>query len=268
MRWLDSRRGWHNGIGGTTGSPAPSAARAGGNAGTAGTGAAGRGGTTGTAGTTGAAGRGGTTGPAANPGTAGTTGTGGTGSGMMGHATSIKPATHPAGRRTARPARSTRAYGGPLYQVAARLGQDHQGHPVGAGGFANSSMQDSFCSGTTCTIPIIYDQSATGITFASPGSRTGCRAAATPPMPTAAKTRSGGTLSTASRAATTSRIERACSCPGRRTSPRAGDHHLLDRADTPCEHGALVWPRTPRIACRILAEQLQLQHVLHLGGDR
>ncbi len=31
-----------------------------------------------------------------------------------------------------------------------------------AGGFADSSSQDSFCSGTTCTIPIIYDQSPNG----------------------------------------------------------------------------------------------------------
>jgi hypothetical protein len=33
---------------------------------------------------------------------------------------------------------------------------------VGPGGFANSADQDSFCSGTSCTIPIIYDQSPNG----------------------------------------------------------------------------------------------------------
>ena len=33
---------------------------------------------------------------------------------------------------------------------------------VGDGGFADMAAQDSFCSGTTCTIPIIYDQSGNG----------------------------------------------------------------------------------------------------------
>jgi non-reducing end alpha-L-arabinofuranosidase len=55
------------------------------------------------------------------------------------------------------------AYGGALYQV--RRASDKTTKDVGVqnpGGYANSSVQDSFCAGTTCTISIIYDQSAKG----------------------------------------------------------------------------------------------------------
>jgi len=52
------------------------------------------------------------------------------------------------------------AYGGNLYQV--RRASDNTTKDIGAltpGGFANAATQDTFCSGTTCTISIIYDQS-------------------------------------------------------------------------------------------------------------
>jgi len=52
------------------------------------------------------------------------------------------------------------AFSGPLYQVSRASDNATKDIPVlAAGGFADSSLQDSFCSGTTCTIPIIYDQS-------------------------------------------------------------------------------------------------------------
>ena len=54
------------------------------------------------------------------------------------------------------------SYGGPLYQVQRASDKATKDIPVGAGGFADTSVQDSFCSGTTCTIPIIYDQSPNG----------------------------------------------------------------------------------------------------------
>jgi Alpha-L-arabinofuranosidase B, catalytic len=55
------------------------------------------------------------------------------------------------------------AYSGPLYQVSRASDNTTKDIPVlTAGGFADSSLQDSFCSGTTCTIPIIYDQSPHG----------------------------------------------------------------------------------------------------------
>lgn len=43
--------------------------------------------------------------------------------------------------------------------------------PLSAGGVANAATQDSFCSGTTCVITIIYDQSGRGnhLTQAPPG---------------------------------------------------------------------------------------------------
>jgi len=52
------------------------------------------------------------------------------------------------------------AYSGNLYQV--RRASDNTTKDIGAltpGGFANAATQDTFCSGTTCTISIIYDQS-------------------------------------------------------------------------------------------------------------
>jgi non-reducing end alpha-L-arabinofuranosidase len=55
------------------------------------------------------------------------------------------------------------AYSGALYQVRRASDKTTKDIPVlGPGGFANSSVQDAFCSGTTCTISIIYDQSPDG----------------------------------------------------------------------------------------------------------
>ena len=60
---------------------------------------------------------------------------------------------------------STRAlsssYNGPLYQVQrASDGATTNVGLLAAGGYANAAAQDSFCSGTTCTIPKIYDQTS------------------------------------------------------------------------------------------------------------
>jgi hypothetical protein len=49
------------------------------------------------------------------------------------------------------------AYQGPLYQV--RKGDSSKDISVAADGFADVSVQDAFCSGSTCTISILYDQS-------------------------------------------------------------------------------------------------------------
>jgi hypothetical protein len=53
------------------------------------------------------------------------------------------------------------AYSGKLYQV--RRASDKTTKDisvVSAGGYADSSVQETFCAGTTCTISLIYDQSA------------------------------------------------------------------------------------------------------------
>lgn len=53
------------------------------------------------------------------------------------------------------------AYNGPLYQV--KRASDGATRNIGllsAGGYADASQQDAFCAGTSCVIPIVYDQSA------------------------------------------------------------------------------------------------------------
>jgi hypothetical protein len=53
------------------------------------------------------------------------------------------------------------AYSGRLYQVQrASDGATTDIQTLTAGGYANAATQDSFCDGTSCTITIIYDQSA------------------------------------------------------------------------------------------------------------
>ncbi|MFC7384873.1 arabinofuranosidase catalytic domain-containing protein [Sphaerisporangium rhizosphaerae] len=68
------------------------------------------------------------------------------------------------------------AYSGPLYQV--RRSSDNTTRdvaPLSAGGVANAATQDAFCSGTTCLITIIYDQTGRGnhLTQAPPGGFSG-----------------------------------------------------------------------------------------------
>ena len=55
------------------------------------------------------------------------------------------------------------AYNGPLYQVKRK--SDSTTKDIGVlspGGIADSSIQDTFCDGTTCTITKVYDQSGNG----------------------------------------------------------------------------------------------------------
>lgn len=67
------------------------------------------------------------------------------------------------------------AYGGNLYQVRRADGAKKDIVPLSAGGEADASLQDAFCSGTTakCRISIIYDQSGKGnhLTKAPAGSQ-------------------------------------------------------------------------------------------------
>ncbi len=66
------------------------------------------------------------------------------------------------------------AYSGSLYQVRRADNTTKDIGVLSAGGAANSSVQDAFCSGSTCTISIIYDQSGNGnhLTKAPGGSTT------------------------------------------------------------------------------------------------
>ncbi|QIW96346.1 hypothetical protein AMS68_001864 [Peltaster fructicola] len=68
------------------------------------------------------------------------------------------------------------SFNGALYQVYRNSdGAATDVYPLSAGGVANAATQDNFCSGSTCLISIIYDQSGTGnhITRAPKGAFSG-----------------------------------------------------------------------------------------------
>jgi hypothetical protein len=136
-----------------------------GGAGGATTGSGGAGGATGSGGTT--TGSGGTGGAGAGSGgksgTGGTTsagGTTGTGTGpcdIYASANSKCVAAHSTVRAL------FGAYSGPLYQVMRASDSTTKDIPVlSPGGVADSSVQDTFCTGTTCVITKVYDQSGNG----------------------------------------------------------------------------------------------------------
>jgi hypothetical protein len=180
-----SGSGGELGSGGTTGRGGSGSTGAGGEAG----GAVGPGGNSGTGGTAGIAGNKGTSGAGGagavggsggRAGAGGTGATGGTGAGGAGGTTGVAagPCDLFAGGNTPCVAAHSTvralygSYGGPLYQVRRASDKGTKDIPVlSAGGYASASVQDSFCAGTTCTISIIYDQSANGnhLTKAPPG---------------------------------------------------------------------------------------------------
>jgi hypothetical protein len=140
----------------------------GGGAGGQGGGTGGKGGSTGGAGGT-------STGGTPTGGTAGTTGgaggtaTGGSGGSATGGAPGNLPCDiYGAANNTCVAAHSTvRAlfgtYAGNLYRVKRKSDGTFKDIPVlSPGGFADSKVQDTFCTGTTCTITRVYDQSGKG----------------------------------------------------------------------------------------------------------
>ena len=62
------------------------------------------------------------------------------------------------------------AYGGKLYQVRNAAGATKDILPLKPGGVADGASQDAFCSGTTCVITVVYDQSGTGNDLSYQGS--------------------------------------------------------------------------------------------------
>ena len=121
------------------------------------------GGTPGSGGATakgGTPGSGGTTGAGGTPGSGGTTSS--TGTGPTGPCDLYQTANTPCGAAHSTARALYASYSGPLYQVQRASDKTTKDIPVGSGGFVDSAVQDSFCSGTTCTIPMIYDQSPNG----------------------------------------------------------------------------------------------------------
>jgi len=115
--------------------------------------------------TGGASASGGSPGKGGAPGTGGLSGSGGAagaGTGAPGPCDIYQGANTPcvAAHSTVRALYG--AYAGPLYQVQRASDKSTKDIPVGAAGFADTTVQDTFCMGTTCTIPVIYDQSPNG----------------------------------------------------------------------------------------------------------
>jgi len=85
-----------------------------------------------------------------------------------GLATSTQPATRVGCRPQHGAGSLARVQGEPL-PGQARVGQHNQDIGIlASGSFADSAVQDTFCSGTTCTISIIYDQSGKATTSPKP----------------------------------------------------------------------------------------------------
>ncbi len=122
------------------------------------------GGNTGTGGTIGSGGWIGTGGTSGSGGTMGNGGTAGSsGAGPTGPCDIYQAAGTPCAAAHSTVRALYGAFSGALYQVSRASDNTSKEIPtLTAGGFADSSVQDSFCSGTTCTIPIIYDQSPNG----------------------------------------------------------------------------------------------------------
>jgi hypothetical protein len=124
-------------------------------------GSSGQGGSGGTGGSTGSGGTGGSTGSGGAGGATGGGGSAGAGS-TAGPCDIYKNGGTPcvAAHSTVRALFG--AFGGNLYQIRNAAGVTKDISAVAAGGVANAAVQDTFCSGTTCVITIIYDQSGHG----------------------------------------------------------------------------------------------------------
>jgi hypothetical protein len=174
-------KGTSSGTGGTTGTGG--AVSTGGGTGTGGAvstgGATGTGGVKGTGGTTGtggvkatggATGTGGAVSTGGTPGTGGATSTGGSsGTRSQGPCDIYSSAGTPCAAAYSTIRALAKAYAGPLYQVRSGSSSMNTGSggttkDIGmtADGFADTATQDSFCSGSTCTFSILYDQSGNG----------------------------------------------------------------------------------------------------------
>lgn len=144
------------GTGGSSPGTGGSRGTGGSSPGTGGSSAGGHGGTTPTGGATGT-------------GTGGATGTGGSSTRGDGPCDIYATAGQPCAGAYSTIRALTKTYTGALYQVRSGSSSMNQGSggmlkdiPQTADGFADTSVQDSFCSGTVCTFATLYDQSGNG----------------------------------------------------------------------------------------------------------
>ena len=129
--------------------------------GSGGAGAAGATGTGGSVSTGGVTGSGGQADSGGSTGTAGSAGTGGS-SGGTGPCDIYAAGNTPCVAAFSTVRALYGAYSGNLYQVKKADGSTKNITPASPGGIADAGVQDTFCSGTTCTISVIYDQSGKG----------------------------------------------------------------------------------------------------------
>ncbi|HTQ04027.1 MAG TPA: arabinofuranosidase catalytic domain-containing protein, partial [Polyangiaceae bacterium] len=84
------------------------------------------------------------------------------------------------------------AYGGKLYQVKNSGGTTKDITAVANGGVADSASQDAFCSGTTCVVTIVYDQTGNGNDLSYQGSGSAAGGMDTPASATGESIKLGG----------------------------------------------------------------------------
>ena len=141
--------------------------------GSGGAGGAGTAGGTGSGGTSSSTGgtssSGGTTNTGGSSGSTGSAGSGGTGTRSQGPCDIYAAANMPCGAAYSMARALSSKYNGPLYQVRSGSSSTNTGtggttKDIGmtADGYADSAAQDAFCSGSTCTVSKLYDQSGNG----------------------------------------------------------------------------------------------------------
>jgi hypothetical protein len=159
------QNGTATGSGGSSGSGGTGGKGGGPGSGGASGGASGSGGTTGSGG----AGRAGASGSGGTTGSGGITGGGGAGTRGQGPCDIYAAASTSCGAAYSMVRALSSKYSGPLYQVRSMSSSTNTGSggttkDIGmtTDGYADSAAQDAFCTGTTCTVSKLYDQSGNG----------------------------------------------------------------------------------------------------------
>ncbi len=232
-------RGGSGGSGGSTGS---SAGGSGGN------------GTTASGGSTAKGGSGGSAGAGGTNSTGGTTSTG---TGPTGPCDIYQTANTPCGAAHSTVRALYASYNGPLYQVQRASDKTTKDIMVGSAGFADSASQDSFCSGTTCTIPIIYDQSPNGNHLRVTSFAYWLQSGGNPATANAARITVGGHTVYGIKSGTNVAYHSGVPLSGTGSITNGSqDCHFLEPADAPRERAAPLCRERQGLRAELMAQQL------------